>query len=59
MPLASQYLLLVLYNVEAFFIVELFIEDTQYLSLYCARYILLSNEYTLNPNSMIEIVPEL
>ena len=55
MPLASQYLLLVLHNVQAYikmlfrvtcqiehFIVEIFIEDTQYLSLCCARYILLS-----------------
>ena len=51
MPLASQYLLLVLYNVQAYikmlfwvtcqieyFIVEIFIEDTQYLSLSCPRY---------------------
>ena len=55
MPLTIQYLLLVLYNVQAYikmlfrvtcwieyFIVELFIEDTQYLSLCCARYILWS-----------------
>ena len=55
MPLAGQYLLLVLFNMQVwilllsrvtcyieYFIVELFIEDTQYLSFYCARHILLS-----------------
>ena len=39
------------------FIVELFIGDTKYLSLFCARYYLV--EYTLNSNSMIQIAPEL
>ena len=41
-----------------YFIVELFIEDTQHLSLCCARYMIYLVEFTLNPNSMIEIAPE-
>ena len=40
-----------------YFIVELFIDDPRYLSLCYAHYILL--KYALNPNSMIEIAPEL
>ena len=66
MSLGSQHLLLVLYNVQPenkmlfrftcwieYFIVELFIEDTQYLPLSTCV------EYVLNPNSIIEIAPEL
>ena len=53
--LSSQYLFLILYNVQAYikmlftatcyigyFIVELFIEDTQLLTFCCVRHILLS-----------------
>ena len=70
MPLASQYLLLVcimcqprlkcsLGSLARLSTLSLFIEDTRYLSLCCARYILLSIGPTLNPNTMIKIAPEL
>ena len=62
MPLGSQYLLLVLYNVQENKMlfkftcwIEYFIEDTQYFVL-CSVYLV---ECTPSPNSMIEIEPEL
>ena len=40
-----------------YFIVELFIDELQYLSLCCALYNFV--EYTLNTNPMIEVAPKL